>query len=230
MNPATLATSAVTPAIYPEPPVNTAAAARIDFGRSLPCSTSEWGVSQSRKPFSARSHRWTSHERPLLVLVLISHSPNRLGSENLELVRSIGADRVIDYTQRDFTKDGQRYDVIFDLVGNHSLTAVRRVLNREGIYIGAGILGSSLSMIGMLTGLIATLVRSRFVSQQVVMLLAKRRKDDLLLMHELLKTGKVRPVIDKCYSLSEVPEAIRHLEGKHARGKIVIAITDPRNN
>jgi NADPH:quinone reductase-like Zn-dependent oxidoreductase len=165
-----------------------------------------------------------------LVLVLISHSPNRLGSENLELVRSIGADRVIDYTQRDFTKDGQRYDVIFDLVGNHSLTAVRRVLNREGIYIGAGILGSSLSMIGMLTGLIATLVRSRFVSQQVVMLLAKRRKDDLLLMHELLKTGKVRPVIDKCYSLSEVPEAIRHLEGKHARGKIVIAITDPRNN
>ena len=151
-------------------------------------------------------------------------------TRNVELVRSIGADRVIDYTQRDFTTDGQRYDVIFDLVGNHSLTAVRRVLNREGIYIGAGILGSSLSMIGILTGLIATLVRSRFVSQQVVMLMAKRCKDDLLLMQELLKTGKVRPVIDKCYSLSEVSEAIRHLEGKHARGKIVIAVREPHKN
>ena len=147
-------------------------------------------------------------------------------TRNVDLVRSIGADRVIDYTQRDFTKDG-RYDVIFDLVGNHSLAAVRRVLNRKGIYIGAGILGSSLSMIGMLTGLIATLVRSRFMSQQVVMFMARRSKDDLLLMHELLKTGKVRPVIDKCYSLSEVPEAIRHLEGKRARGKIVIVVREP---
>ena len=137
---------------------------------------------------------------------------------------------MVDYTQRDFTKDGQRYDVIFDLVGNHSLTAIRGVLNREGIYIGAGILGSSGSLIDMLTGMIATLVRSRFMSQQVLFFGAKRRKEDLLLMHELLKTGKVTPVIDKCYSLSRVPEAIRHLEGKHARGKIVIAVADPHNN
>jgi NADPH:quinone reductase-like Zn-dependent oxidoreductase len=151
-------------------------------------------------------------------------------TRNVDLVRSIGADRVVDYTQRDFTKDGQRYDVIFDLVGNHSLTAVTGVLNRKGIYIGAGILGSSASLFGMLTGMIATLVRSRFMSQQVVIFMAKRRKEDLLLLHELLKTGKVTPVIDKCYSLSQVPEAIRHLEGKHARGKIVIAVADPHNN
>jgi NADPH:quinone reductase-like Zn-dependent oxidoreductase len=148
-------------------------------------------------------------------------------TRNVELVRSIGADRVVDYTQRDFADEGQRYDVIFDLVGNHSLTAIRRALSREGIHIEAGVLGSAPSMIGIVTGLFTMIVLSRFMTQRIVMLMAKRSKEDLLLLCELLKTGKVKPVIDRCYRLSEVPAAIRHLEGKRARGKIVIVVQEP---
>lgn len=146
-------------------------------------------------------------------------------TRNVDLVRSIGADRVIDYTQEDFTKGGQYYDLIFDLVANHSLTAVRRVLNSEGIYIGAGILGRS-SLTSILARLIAVPLWSRFVGQQAVMLLARRSKADLTLMHELMKAGTVTPVIDKRYRLNEVSEAIRCLEEKHARGKIIIALED----
>ena len=144
-------------------------------------------------------------------------------TRNMDLVRSIGADRVIDYTQEDFTTNGQRYDLIFDLVANHSFTAAMRVLKPKGIYVGAGVLGRP-SMTGILTRLIMAPLSSRFVSQQVVMLLARRSKDDLTMMSELMKTGKVMPVIDKCYRLNEVPEAIRYLEEKHARGKIVIVV------
>jgi NADPH:quinone reductase-like Zn-dependent oxidoreductase len=141
---------------------------------------------------------------------------------NLEMVRSIGADRAIDYTQEDFTKNDQRYDLIFDLVGNHSLSACRRVLNPNGIYIGAGGLG--VSMIGILPHLIAPLVLSPFVSQKLVMLLARSSKEDLTIMGELMAAGKLKPVIDKRYRLSEVPEAIRYLEKGHARGKVVILL------
>ena len=146
-------------------------------------------------------------------------------TRNMDLVRSIGADRVIDYTQEDFTKSGQRYDLIFDLVANHSLTAGRRVLEPKGIYIGAGVLGRP-SLIGILTRLIVAPLLSRLVSQNVIMLLARRSKEDLTVMHELMKAGKVTPVIDKCYSLSQVSEAIRYLEEKHARGKVVIVLED----
>jgi NADPH:quinone reductase-like Zn-dependent oxidoreductase len=146
-------------------------------------------------------------------------------TRNVDMVRSIGADRVIDYTQEDFTKNGQSYDLIFDLVANHSLTAARRALEPKGIYVGAGVLGRA-SLTGILTRLIAAPLLSRFVSQKVVMLLARRSKEDLVVMHELMKSGKVTPVIDKCYSLSQVPEAIRYLEEKHARGKVVIILGD----
>lgn len=143
-------------------------------------------------------------------------------SRNVGVVRSIGADRVIDYTQEDFTKSGQRYDLIFDLVENHSLSTCRRVLNPKGIYIGAGVVGSS--MIGLLARLIAAPLLSRFVSQKFVMFMARRSKKDLTNIHELMAAGKVTPVIDKRYSLSEVPEAIRYLEQGHARGKVVITL------
>ena len=144
-------------------------------------------------------------------------------TRNVDMVRSLGADRVIDYTQEDFTKSGQHYDLIFDLVGNHSLLACRRVLNPKGIYIAVG--GpNSRWMIGLLAGLLTTLVLSWFVSQKLLLFLAKIRSEDLTIMRELMATGKITPVIDKRYRLSEVPEAIRYLEEGHARGKVVITL------
>ena len=144
-------------------------------------------------------------------------------TRNVDLVRSIGADRVIDYTQQDFTESGERYDLIFDLVANHSLLACRRVLNPKGRYIGAGVL-SGVSMIGLPARWITVLVLSRFVSQKFVMFMARRSKEDLTIMRELMEAGKVTPVIDKRYRLSEVPEAIRYLAEGHARGKVVITV------
>lgn len=144
-------------------------------------------------------------------------------TKNVEMVRSIGADRVIDYTQENFTKGTQRYDLIFDLVANHSLSAIRRVLNPKGIYLGAGVLGIR-SLIGVLIRLITVPVLSWFVSQKLIMVMAKRSKEDLTVMRELMETGKVIPVIDKRYRLSEVPEAIRLMETHHAQGKIVVTL------
>jgi len=145
-------------------------------------------------------------------------------TKNVEMVRSIGADRLIDYTEEDFTKSGQHYDVIFDLVSNRAFSARRRVLKSRGIYIGAGVLGLGGSMLRLLTHQVTDLVLSRFVSQKFVTLMAKIRKDDLVIMGELIEDGMVTPVIDRCYSLSEAPEAIRYLEEGHARGKVVITL------
>jgi NADPH:quinone reductase-like Zn-dependent oxidoreductase len=148
-------------------------------------------------------------------------------TRNVDMVRSIGADRVIDYTQQDFTKSGQsydkRYDLFFDCIGNHSLSACRRVLNPKGIYVMVGE-RSGRGMIGLLARLITALVLSRFVSQKLVTFLARPNKADLTIMHELMRAGKITPVIDRCYSLSEVPEAIRYLKEGHARGKVIVTL------
>jgi NADPH:quinone reductase-like Zn-dependent oxidoreductase len=145
-------------------------------------------------------------------------------TRNVEMVRSIGAARVIDYTQQDFAKSGQRYDLIFDLVANHSLSAFRRVLNPKGIYVGAGI-GPGGSMIGFLArAALRAPVLSRFVSQKFVIFTAKITKDDLTVMHDLMESRKVTPVIERRYRLSEVPEAIRYLATGHARAKPVITL------
>ena len=135
-------------------------------------------------------------------------------TRNVEMVRSIGADRVIDYTQEDFTKGTQRYDLIFDCVGNHSLSACRRVLNPNGICV---LVGAPHKVWIVLTRALKALVLSRFISQNFVMFIARRSKEDLTIMHDLMKAGKVTPVIDKRYRLSEVPNAIRYLEEGHAR-------------
>ena len=148
-------------------------------------------------------------------------------TRNVEMVRCIGADQAVDYTQEDFTKSARRYDVILDCVGNHSFSECRRVLNPRGIYVGAG--GTTDNwMIGPLTSAIKALVLSWFVSQKQVMVLAKPSNEDLAIMGKLMESGKVTPVIDRSYSLSEVPEAIRYLEAGHARGKVVITVE--RNN
>ena len=141
---------------------------------------------------------------------------------NVEMVRSIGADRVIDYTQEDFTKGEKHYDLMFDLVANHSFSACRRVLVPKGIYIGAGMVGFGGSTIGLLARLVNERVASCFASQKSISFMAKLRKEDLVILRELVEAGKVTPVIDRYYSLSKVPEAIRYLEQGHARGKVVI--------
>jgi NADPH:quinone reductase-like Zn-dependent oxidoreductase len=141
-------------------------------------------------------------------------------TRNVEMVRSIGADQVIDRTQEDFTKSGQRYDLILDCFATHSLLEYRRVLKPKGRYIGVG--GPFGSMIGIIAGQITQLVLSRFVSQKFVSFMAKLNQDDLTIIGELMEDLKVTPVIDRSYPLSEVPEAIRYLEEGHARGKVVI--------
>src|SRR5208283_3022841 len=143
----------------------------------------------------------------------------------VDMVRSIGADHVIDYTQEDFTKRGRRYDLLFDCVGNHSISECRSVLKPKGICIMAGDL-SGRGVISLLGRLITALVLSRFASQKLVTFLARPNKQDLTIMHELMKAGKVKPVIDKRYSLSEVPQAIRYVAEKHARGKVVITLEE----
>ncbi len=141
-------------------------------------------------------------------------------TRNLEMVRSIGADHVIDYTQEDYTESGQRYDLIIDNVGNHSLLENRRVLNPDGILVMVG--GPTGNWLGFLMRPIKALVLSPFVGQEFVMILAKLRQDDLTILGDLMETGKVTPVIDRRYRLSEVPAAIRYSEEGHARGKIII--------
>ena len=142
-------------------------------------------------------------------------------SRNLEMVRSIGADHVIDYTQEDFTKNGQRYDLIFDAVGNRSVSDFKRALSPNGICAVAGFT--------TLSHLFQVIVLGSWVSRTGrkkigLMETANPNKKDLLFIKELLEAGKVVPVIDRTYPLSEVPEAIRYLEAGHAKGKVVITV------
>jgi NADPH:quinone reductase-like Zn-dependent oxidoreductase len=144
-------------------------------------------------------------------------------TRNLEMVRSLGADHVIDYTKEDFTKSGQHYDLILDCYATHSLSAYGRVLNPRGIYVGVGA-PVDRGGIGILARLIQMLVLSWMGNQKLVTFLAKPSKEDLTILRELVATGKVTPVVDRCYSLNEVPEAMRYLEEGHARGKVVITL------
>ena len=141
-------------------------------------------------------------------------------TRNVDMVRSIGADHVIDYTKEDFTKAGQRYDLMLDNVGNHSLLDCRRVLNPDGKYIMVG--GQSGRWIDPLPRALSSSMLSRFVSQKMGMMLAQLKKDDLTILADLMQAGKVTPVIDRRYRLSELPAAMRYLETGHARGKVVI--------
>lgn len=140
---------------------------------------------------------------------------------NVDMVRSIGADQVIDYTREDFTKNGKTYDLILDMVGSRSLLGCKRVLSPEGTLVMVGSLSKG-RLLGPLTRSLRGLILSRFVSQRMVMMMAGWNKADLEVMQELLEEGKVTPVIDRRFTLSQVPEAIRYLEEGHARGKVII--------
>ncbi len=143
-------------------------------------------------------------------------------TRNLEMVRSIGADHVIDYKKEDYTESGKRYDLIIDMVGNHGLLANRKALEPDGILVMVG--GAKGNWLAPLMGPIKALVLSPFVDQELGMILAQLRKDDLAILGKLMQAGKVTPVIDRRYRLSEVPAAIRYSEKGHARGKIVIVL------
>ena len=148
-------------------------------------------------------------------------------TRNMDLVRSVGAHHVMDYTQEDFTRSGQRYDLILDSVGNHSLSDCRRALTAGGTLVLVG--GPNKGRwLGPLTGVLKAVVLSRFVSQKLRPFLAHLSKDDLVVMREFLEAGEVVPVIDRCYPLSDVPDAIRYLEEGHARGKVVITMEHRR--
>ncbi|MEU9137742.1 NAD(P)-dependent alcohol dehydrogenase [Streptomyces sp. NPDC048404] len=146
-------------------------------------------------------------------------------ARNGELVRSLGADHLIDYAQEDFTREGRRYDVVFDLVGNHTLAGFRRALKPTGTIVlsGGGVFdgGSVIGPMGLLT---RGQVMSRFARHRLHVLTATPSRENLAALRELADSGKLTPVIDRTYPLSEAPEAIRYLEGEHARSKVVITV------
>lgn len=146
-------------------------------------------------------------------------------TRNLEMVRSLGADRVIDYTKEDFTKGEQRYDVLIDNVANHSLSDCRRILNEKGKYVmigGGGV--DDQGLFGIMIRPLKAMVLSWFVSQDMGMMMADMSHTDLAVLADLVQSGKVTPVIDRRYKLSEAPEAIRYVEEGHARGKVIITV------
>jgi NADPH:quinone reductase-like Zn-dependent oxidoreductase len=144
-------------------------------------------------------------------------------TKNLAMVRSLGADHVIDYTAEDFTQQPQRYDLILDTVGNHSLLQYRQVLTPHGIVVIIG--GPSTGpFIGPLITPIKALLLTPFVSQRFEPFLAAFNPQDLRTLGELMQAGKLTPVIDRQYPLAEIPEAMRYVEAGHAHGKVVLNI------
>ena len=138
-------------------------------------------------------------------------------TRNVDMVRSLGADHVIDYTQEDFTQSGKRYDLILDNVANHSFSDLRRALTSQGMIIpnsGHGGMGY----------VIKAFLLAPFMRQQGSMFLASPNNKDLIVLKEFIKAGKLTPVIDKTYPLRDTPEAFRYLEEEHARGKVVITV------
>jgi NADPH:quinone reductase-like Zn-dependent oxidoreductase len=147
-------------------------------------------------------------------------------TRNVDLVKSIGADHVIDYTKEDFTKTDQHYDMMYDLVGNHSFSERRKILKPNGICVLAGIGGAGLhpGSWGRIGGNFWTAFLSNFTSQKFPTYIAKLTKDDLGVLADLMQSGKVSPVIDRTYKLSQTADAVRYMEEGHARGKVVITL------
>ena len=156
-----------------------------------------------------------------------AHVTGVCSTRNIEMVRSIGADEVIDYTLQDFTTNdltsNQRYDLILDCVGNHSFSACRRVLNPVGRLIEVGAPHDA-AILAILASMIKNFALSVFGSQKAVPFIAKASQGDLALIGEFIASGKLKPIIDKRYSLSEASEAVRYLEEGHARGKVIIEV------
>lgn len=145
------------------------------------------------------------------------------GTGNVELVRSIGADHVVDYTKDDFTATGERYDVLLDSAANRSLSDCRRALTPKGVLIGVGLASDGL-WFGPLASPLAKLFVSPFVGQTLTPFLARESCDDFTVLRDLLQDGKVTPMIDRTYPLDEVPAAVAYLEEGHAKAKVAITV------
>ncbi len=144
-------------------------------------------------------------------------------TRNVELVRSIGADHVFDYKKEDYTESGELFDVILDNVGNHGLLANRKALKPDGTLVMVG--GAKGDWVAPFKGPLKAFLLSPFVEQDLVDILATMSQDDLVILSDLMQSGDVTPVIDRIYSLREVPAAIAYSEEGHARGKIIIKVT-----
>jgi NADPH:quinone reductase-like Zn-dependent oxidoreductase len=150
-------------------------------------------------------------------------------TRNIDLVQSLGADHVLDYTSEDFTRTGQRYDVVFDLVGNRSLTELRRALTPTGTVVlsGGGVSANGRPrIVGPMALAIRGLMLSRLARRHWVRAFTSNppNKDHLATLRDLIESGKVAPIIDRAYPLSAVPDALRYVEVEHARAKVVISI------
>ncbi len=146
-------------------------------------------------------------------------------TRNVELVAGLGADRVVDYTTEDITRGERRYDVVFDLVGNHSLAALRRVLVPGGtVVLSGGGVSRGGSLVGPMALILRAMLVSRFVRYRLCVLQTSASKEFLTSLRELAEAGRITPVVDRTYKLDEVPEAIRYLETEHARAKVVITV------
>jgi len=144
-------------------------------------------------------------------------------TRNLEMVRALGADHVVDYTQENFTESGAGYDLILDNVGNHSFSDLRRVMKPDGILVMVGGSGDG-GTLGFLLGALSTRVQALFASQKLVGFIARLNQQDLQVLADMMASGQVTPVIDRVYPLTETAQAISYLEEGHARGKVVIAV------
>lgn len=153
-----------------------------------------------------------------------AHVTGVCSTRNVALIQSLGADRVIDYSHGDFTRCGDRWDVIFDLVGNHPLAALRRALEPKGVFVGCGGGGPEKTSADLLKGMLGRALIAPFVSQRLTGVLAKINADDLNLLADLLDKGTIRSVLDRSYPLNHVAEAIGYVETGHARGKVTIAV------
>ena len=167
----------------------------------------------------------------IAVQIAKAYGANVTGVDNtkkLEMVRSIGADQVIDYTKEDFTQSGERYDLIFDIPGNHPFSACRHVLAPNGKYvlIGHDRFGQGAGRwLGSIPRVLKLVALSPFVSQiPTPKFSMPDKKNQMVVLKQLMETGKLTPVIDRTYSLGEVPEAIRYLEEGHAQGKVIITV------
>jgi len=146
---------------------------------------------------------------------------------NVEMVRSLGADHVIDYTKEDFTERAERYDLILDNVGGQPLSGFRRVLTPTGkcVVVGGGGVNDS-RWTGPMIGVLKMLILKPFVTQEMKMMLAEVSRKELTILADLVQSGKVKPVIDRTYPFNQLPEAMRYLEEGHARGKVVVTVGD----
>jgi NADPH:quinone reductase-like Zn-dependent oxidoreductase len=152
-----------------------------------------------------------------------AHVTGVCSTKKVEMVRSIGADHVIDYTQEDFAEGEQRYDLILDIGGNSSLARLRRVLTLRGTLM---IVGGETDgrWLGGTDRQLRALMLSRFVGQKLGTFVSSENHEDMIVLKDLIESGKIAPVIDRTYPLSETPEAIRYLEQGHARGKVLITV------